>query len=100
MDNFIEKQREVTVKANQETDTVESSLDKKLDGFQIKIDQKFDILQESISKLTNQLVHQEEGNLEDECLNDTNLGKHAQLQPQEELKEEPTETPEEMQDAP
>ena len=99
MDNFIEEQRAVTVKANQETDTVESSLDKKLDGFQRKIDQKFDIFQESISKLTNQLVHQEEGNLEDECLTNTNLGKQAQLQLQEELKEEPTETPEEMQDA-
>ena len=100
MDNFIEEQRAVTVKSNQETDTEESSLDKKLDGFQSKIDHKFDILQESISKLTNQLVHQEEGNLEDECLTDTSLGKYAQLQPQEEFKEEATETPEEIQDAP
>ena len=57
VDNFIEEQRGVTVQANQETDTVESSLDKKLDGFQSKIDQKLDIMQESISKLTNQLVH-------------------------------------------
>ena len=65
MDNFIEEQRAVTIKANQETDTVESSLDKKLDGFQRKLE----------------LVHQEEGNLEDECLTDTNLGKQAQLQP-------------------
>ena len=71
-------------------------MDKKLDGFQSKIDHKFDIMQEFISKLTNQLVNQEEGNLEDECLTDTSLGKQAQLQPQEELKEEPTETPEEM----
>ena len=54
----------------------------------------------SISKLTNQLVHQEEGNHEEECLTDTNLGEQAQLQPQEELKEEPAEAPEEMQDAP
>ena len=100
VDNFIEEQRAVTVQANKETDIVESSLDKKLDGFQSEIDQKFDILQESILKLTNQLVHQEEGNLEEECLIDTNLGEQAQMQPQEELKEEPTEAPEEMQDAP
>ena len=56
MDNFIEKQRVVTVQANQ----------------------KLDILQESISKLTNKFVHQEEENLEeesqeDECLTETIL---------------------------
>ena len=61
----------MTVQANQETDTVESSLNKELDGFQSKIGQKFDILQESISKLTNQLVHQEEENPEEVCLSDT-----------------------------
>ena len=40
MDNFIEEQRAMTVQANQETDTVESSLNKKLDGFQSEIDKK------------------------------------------------------------
>ena len=64
MDNFIEEHKAMTVQANQETDTVESSLNKELDGFQSEIDQKLDILQESISKLTNQLVHQEEENPE------------------------------------
>ena len=53
MDNFIEDQRAMNVKANQEIDTVESSMSKELDGF----DKKFDILQQSISLLTNQLVH-------------------------------------------
>ena len=61
----------MTVQANQETDTVESSLNKELDGLQSKIGQKFDIQQESISKLTNQLVHQEEENLEEVCLSNT-----------------------------
>ena len=75
---------------------MESSLNKELDGFQSEIDKKFDILQQSISKLTNQLVHQEEENLEEECLTDTILGEHAQLQLQEELKEEPVEAPEEL----
>ena len=100
VDNFIEEQRVVTVQANQETETVESSLNKELDGFQIEIDQKLDILQESISKLTNQFV-QEEENLEEECLTETILVEQAQLQPQEELKEEPAEDPpEELQGAP
>ena len=81
VDNFIEEQRVVTVQANQETETVESSLNKELDGFQSEIDQKLDILQESISKLTNQFVHQEEENLEEECLTETILVEQAQLQP-------------------
>ena len=69
MDNFIEDQRAVNVQANQEIDTVESSMSKELDGF----DKKFDILEQSISLLTNQLVHQEEENLEEECLIDTTV---------------------------
>ena len=90
----------MNVQANQEIDIVESSLNKELDGFQSEIDNKFDILQQSISKLTNQLVHQEEENPEEECLTDTILGEQAQLQLQKELKEEPVECLEELQDAP
>ena len=100
VDNFIEEQRVVTVQTNQETETVESSLNKELDGFQSEIDQKLDILQESISKLTNQFVHKDEENLEEECLTETILVEQAQLQPQEELKMESVEAPEELQDAP
>ena len=70
----------MTVQANQETDTEESSLNKKLDGFQSEIDQKLDILQESISKLTNQLVHQKEENLEGGCLTDTLVEEQCQQQ--------------------
>ena len=93
VDNFIEDNRAVNVQANREIEIVEGSLNKELDGFQSEIDQKLDILQESISKLTNQFVHQEEENLEEECLTDTILGEEAQLQG---LKEEPTEDPEEL----
>ena len=50
----------MNVQANQKIDTVESSLDKIIDGFQSKTDKKFDILQNSISRLTNQHIHQEE----------------------------------------
>ena len=74
MDNFIEDQRVVHVQANQEIETVESSLNKELDVFQSEIDQEFDILQQSIS-------HQEEENLKEECLIETILGEQAQLQP-------------------
>ena len=56
MENFIEEQRAVNVQVNQEIDTVENSLNKELDGFQSEIDHKFDILQQSISKLANQHV--------------------------------------------
>ena len=79
MDNFIEEQRAVNIQVNQEIDTVEKSLNKELDGFQSELDKKFDIPQQSISKLTNQLVHQEEENLEEECLTDTILSEQAQL---------------------
>ena len=44
VDNFIEEQRVVTVQANQETETVESSLNNELDGFESEIDQKLDFL--------------------------------------------------------
>ena len=99
-DIVAEEQRVVTVQANQETETVESSLNKELDGFQSEIDQKLDIQQESILKLTNQFVHQEEESLEEECLTETVLVEQAQLQPQEELKVESLEAPEALQDAP
>ena len=60
---------------------------------QSEIDQEFDILQQSFS-------HQEEENMEEECLTETILGEQAQLQLQEVLKVEPAEALEELQDAP
>ena len=87
-DTRVEEQRVVTVQANQETETVESSLNKELDGFQSEIDQKLDIQQESILKLTNQFVQQEEENLEEEspkeeCLNGTIVEESCLQQPQQ-----------------
>ena len=78
---------------------MEGSLNKELDGFQREIDQKLDILQESISKLAQQPDHKGEENPEDEWTG-TILGEQVQLQPQEELKMESVEAPEELQDAP
>ena len=99
----VEEQGVVTVQANQETETVESSLNNESDGFQSKIDQNLDILQESISKLAQQ-PDQEEKNLEEEsqeeeCLTETVLVEHAQLQPQEELEVELVKAPEALQEA-
>ena len=95
----------VTLRSGREIETVKSSLNKESDGFQSKSDQKLDIQQEPILKPTNQFVHPEEENLEEEsqeeeCLTEPILGEQVQLQPQEELKEESLETPEELQDAP
>ena len=62
-------------------DTVVSSLNQKLDGLQSDLDKKIDILQYSISRLTNQHnVHQEEENLEEECLIDTTVEEHYRQQ--------------------
>ena len=99
----VEEQGVVTVQANQETETVESSLNNESDGFQSKIDQNLDILQESISKLAQQ-PDQEEENLEEESqeeesLTETVLVEQTQLKPQEELEVESLEAPEELQDA-
>ena len=99
VDNFIEDNRAVNVLAKRDIETVKSSLNKELDGFQSEIDKKLDILQESISKLTNQFVQKWEENPEDEW-NGTILSEQVQLQPQEELKMESVEAPEELQDAP
>ena len=66
MDTFVEEQKAVNVQANQKIDTMESkintmesSLDKRIDGLQSEIIHKFDDLQKSISRLTNQHDHQE-----------------------------------------
>ena len=72
MDNFIK----------------DSSVVQTLDGFQSRIDQKLDILQESISKLAQQLENLEEESQEAECLTETILVEQVQLQPQEDLKVE------------
>ena len=94
----IEEQRVVTVQANQETETVESSLDKELDGFQNDFEQKLDILQESILKLAQKLDQIEE-NLGAEYFTETILGEQVQLQPQEDLEVESLEAPEALQEA-
>ena len=100
VDNFIEDNRVVNVQANREIETVKSSLNKRTNGLQSEMELKLDNLQCSMLKLAQQLDHAEEESQEDECLTETILGEQVQLQPQEELKVESLEAPEELQDAP
>ena len=57
-------------------------------GSKVKLIKKLDILQESISKLTNQLVHQEEENPEGWCLTDIMAEEQCEQQPHQELIED------------
>ena len=57
-------------------------------GSKVKLIKKLDMLQESISKLTNQLVHQEEENLEGWCLTDIMAEEQCEQQPLQELIED------------
>ena len=100
MDDYVEANKKIHAHS---IVTVEDNLNKELDGFQSEIDQNLDILQESISKLAQQ-PDQEQENLEEEsqeeeCLTETVLVEQVHLQPQEELKEESLEAPEELQEA-
>ena len=62
---------------------MDNSLDQILDGLQSGIDHKFDNLQTSIAKLSQQNVHQEEENPEGECLSDTMVEEQCLQQLQE-----------------
>ena len=53
----------MNVQAKQKIDTMERTLNKRIDGLQSEIAQKFDNLQYSISRLTNQHQVQEKGKL-------------------------------------
>ena len=83
--NFVEAQRTINAQLSQKIDTMENNINKRIDGLQSEMEQKMDNLQYSISKLANQLVHQEEEYLEGEWLTD-----------QEDLLQEPVEAPEEL----
>ena len=101
MDDYVEANKKIHAHS---IVTVEDNLNKELDGFQSEIDQNLDILQESISKLAQQPDQKEENleeeSQEEESLTETVLVEQVQLQPQEELKEESLEAPEDLQEAP
>ena len=59
--NFVEEQKIINVHLTQKINTMENTLNNRMDGFQNEMAQKFDNLQCSISRLTNQLQVQEKG---------------------------------------
>ena len=54
MSNFVEEQKAMNAQDSQMIDTVEGTLNKKIENMQSEISQKFDNLQYSILRLTNQ----------------------------------------------
>ena len=67
----MEEQKKFNAQLSKKNHTVENSLDQKFNGLQSEMDKKIDNLQCSISKLAQQLDHQEEESQEEECLSDT-----------------------------
>ena len=98
--DVVEEQKKINAQLSQKIDTMENNVNKRIDGIQSEMEQKLDNLQYSISKLAQHLDHPEEESQEDECLTETILGEQVQLQPQEGLKVESLEAPEELQEAP
>ena len=81
MGNFVEAQKTINAQLSQKIDTMENNVNKRIDGLQSEMEHKFDNLQDSISRLTNQQhVHQEEVNLEEECLIDTTVEEQCKQQ--------------------
>ena len=98
--DVVEEQKKINAQLSQKIDTMENNVNKRIDGLQSEMEQKLDNQQCSILKLAQQLDHAEEESQEDECLIETILGEQVQLQPQEGLKVESLEAPEEQQEAP
>ena len=92
----VVEQKEFNAQLSEKIHTEENSLDQRIDGLKNDFEHKWDNLQDSIESL----IHQQQCPPEDECLTETILGEQVQLQPQEELKMESVEAPEELQDAP
>ena len=59
--NFVEEQKTINVQLTQKINTVENTFNSRIDGFQNEMAQKFDTLQCSISRLTNELQVHEKG---------------------------------------
>ena len=87
MGNFVEAQRIINAQLSQKIDTMENNVNKRIDGLQSEMEQKLDNLQYSISKLANQLVHQEEDNPKEVCLSDTMVEEQCLQQLEEGLVE-------------
>ena len=84
MGDFVEKQKIINAQLSQKINTMENNVNKRIDGLQSEMEHKFDNLQYSISRLTNQQhVHPEEVNPEEECLIDTTVEEQCKQQKEE-----------------
>ena len=93
--------KEFNAQLSKKIHTEENSLDQSLDGLNNNFEHKWDNLQDSIEDLNDQQqCPPDEENLEEECLTEKNFVEQVQQQPQEELKMESVEAPEELQDTP
>ena len=82
--DFVEEQKTINAQLSQKIDTMENNVNKRINGLQSEMEHKFDNLQYSILRLTNQQhVHQEEVNLEEECLIDTTMEEQCKQQKEE-----------------
>ena len=103
VNDFVEENKKINAHS---IVTVEDNLNKEIDGLKDDFEHKWDNLQDSIEDLIDQQQcppeeeNLEEESQEDECLTETILVEQAQLQPQEELKMESVEAPEELHDTP
>ena len=52
--DFVEEQKIINAQLSQKIDTMENNVNKRIYGVQSEMEQKFDNLQYSISRLTNQ----------------------------------------------
>ena len=88
----VVEQKEFNAQLSEKIHTEENSLDQRIDGLKNDFEHKWDNLQDSIESLINQ----QQCPPEDECLTENFLGEQVQLQPQEVLKMESVEAPEEL----
>ena len=82
--DFVKEQKTINAQLSQKIDTMENNVNNRIDRLQSEMEHKFDNLQYSISRHTNQQhVHQEEVNLEEECLIDTTVEEQCKQQREE-----------------
>ena len=85
--DVVEEQKKINAQLSQKIDTMENNVNKRIDGLQSEMEHKLDNLQCSISKLAQQLVHQEEVNPKEVCLSDTTVEEQCLQQLEEGLVE-------------
>ena len=76
--DVVEEQKKINAQLSQKFDTIETNVNKRIDGLQSEMEHKLNNLQCSISKLAQHLDHPEEESQEEECLSDTMVEEQCQ----------------------